>query len=100
MKGLLQTYKSANTDKAERLRRMLAIYDAALHGCVARDRAAVDGALSALQATLDYAACPELALALQTLYTRSRMLCEAGEFNEAGNLLASLRATWIKRGAT
>ena len=92
-------YKSPADERPDRLRRLLGVYDAALQGCVRRDTPAVAAALDALDTTLDYGACPELALALHLLYAHCRDLCDASRHDDAGQFLASLRAAWIARGA-
>jgi flagellin-specific chaperone FliS len=99
MHPAFRIYKNAAADDSARLRRMIAIYEAALLGCVGRQADRVDAALRALESTLDYAACPELALSLHTLYARSRQLCRDGCFDEAGEILATLRAAWLQRAA-
>lgn len=93
-----QLYARPRERLTARLRKMLAVYDAGLHGCLHHDIDRVDTAVDVLEATLDYTACPELALALHTLYTRTRQLCQADRFDDAGQILATLRASWIERG--
>ncbi|MFA5258070.1 MAG: hypothetical protein WC360_07965 [Opitutales bacterium] len=91
-------YRSVGSNDVKRLRKVMVMYEAALNACVTRDIARFEEALDALEATLDFAAWPELAMSLSALYHRCRQEGGAGLFREAGATLATLRKAWLSGG--
>ncbi len=96
MKGRIEGAYSKGPagEMAKQQRMVLRMYDEALGACVTADPVALNAAIDLLIDKLDYALWPELAMSLREAYQVCRNHCEAGDFHEAGRILATLRKSW------
>lgn len=91
----LKAYGVRESGDDEALRRLVAMYDAALGACVSRDAATLDSVLALMQDSINFEAWPSLGLVLYAQYHTCRRHAREGTFIEAGRILATLRAAWL-----
>lgn len=89
-----RVYLTQENLDAKRLKALLTMYDSALEACVRSDAERLNLALDILQSKLKFEVWPGLGLVLYAQYNRCRKLGNAGNFIEAGRVLAALRHAW------
>lgn len=87
-------YLTQESLNEKRLKALMAIYDSALRACVQQDADGLGLAMDVLQSKLKFEVWPGLGLVLYAQYNRCRELGRAGNYLEAGRVLAELRRAW------
>ena len=90
----IQAYRNHVVNGASRMDLLLMVYDTALVGCGRRDLVQTTEALLHLCETLDFCQDPTLAGDLFRLYEYCDYRARQGEFDEAAQVLRTLRETW------